>query len=111
MCQSYVVREFAKTARSLNYEEFGELTEQILERNLSLVLPPAALVAHSQQLDSFFPFDPYLLKNSSSFVGNLYNYWKGGSQEFGDSEDEDEDEYDEDTTNTTTSDHESSSQK
>lgn len=45
-------------------------------------------------LDSFFPFDPYLLKKSSSFVTPIYQEWKGidGDDELIDKDDNDNNE-------------------
>lgn len=34
----------------------------------------------SNPLDSFFPFDPYLLRRSHAHVSSMYNYWHGGVQ-------------------------------
>ncbi|CAM9191926.1 unnamed protein product [Chrysoparadoxa australica] len=65
----------------------------------------------SNPLDSFFPFDPYLLRRSHMHVASIYNHWKGvmevrdadaeeksenddsqGSSDSGDTDDEEEDE-------------------
>jgi RNA polymerase I-specific transcription initiation factor RRN3 len=35
-------------------------------------------------LDSFFPFDPYLLKHSHAYVDPIYRNWEGGLQEMDD---------------------------
>ena len=32
-------------------------------------------------LDSFFPFDPYLLRRSHGFIEPFYNHWAGGASE------------------------------
>ena len=42
-------------------------------------------------LDSFFPFDPYLLKKSSKFITPIYQEWSGleGEDHHGDKDDND----------------------
>ncbi|KAF2073872.1 hypothetical protein CYY_004832 [Polysphondylium violaceum] len=56
----------------------------------------------SNQFDSFFPFDPYLLFHSSKFFANSYTHWKDikkqgdeeNLEELSDEEDEDSDDED-----------------
>ncbi|XP_023677431.1 RNA polymerase I-specific transcription initiation factor RRN3 isoform X2 [Paramormyrops kingsleyae] len=55
----------------------------IIERNNRLVLPVVrsgqggdAQPANTNPLDSFFPFDPYLLKRSGKLIEPLYQVWK-----------------------------------
>ncbi|RLN68612.1 hypothetical protein BBP00_00000867 [Phytophthora kernoviae] len=36
----------------------------------------AALLGQRQPLETFFPFDPYLLRRSFRYIGPLYLYWK-----------------------------------
>ncbi|KAJ8384016.1 hypothetical protein AAFF_G00212600 [Aldrovandia affinis] len=61
----------------------------IIERNHRLMLPTVrsshggdATPANTNPLDSFFPFDPYLLKRSGKFIEPLYQVWEepGGSE-------------------------------
>lgn len=73
----------------------------IIEKNNRSFLPVASSTFASSvaklslvnQLDSFFPYDPYFLKRSRRFISDLYREWEGCDPE-GDketSEDEDED--------------------
>ncbi|KAG9330633.1 hypothetical protein JZ751_023549 [Albula glossodonta] len=61
----------------------------IIERNNRLMLPTVrsshggdTTPANTNPLDSFFPFDPYLLKRSGKFIVPLYQAW----EESGDSD-------------------------
>ena len=68
---------------------FGLLDSDMLERlsgESVVTVPPATsrpkpavddLGIGSNPLKSFFPFDPYLLKNSFPFIQPLYRYWSG----------------------------------
>lgn len=47
----------------------------------------------TSELNTFFPFDPYKLPRSSSYIEGVYREWS--SVAIGDDEDEDEDEEDE----------------
>jgi hypothetical protein len=55
----------------------------------------------AEQLDCFFPFDPFLLKNSSSFITPLYNQWQSMRDE-NDATDESSSDEEEDSTTYTT---------
>jgi RNA polymerase I-specific transcription initiation factor RRN3 len=46
-------------------------------------------------LDSFFPFDPYLLRRSHFFIEPFYNHWNGSVTETAMQDDEDDDDDDE----------------
>lgn len=48
------------------------LVGPILKRNSSLVLPAAGEVAEE---NSFFPFDPYLLRESKGHIDAIYQVW------------------------------------
>ncbi|XP_074511145.1 RNA polymerase I-specific transcription initiation factor RRN3 [Sebastes fasciatus] len=55
----------------------------IIERNNRLVLPVVrssaggdSVSTNTNPLDSFFPFDPYLLKRSSQLIEPLYQVWE-----------------------------------
>eukprot|EP01103_Thecamoeba_quadrilineata_P019285 TRINITY_DN773_c0_g1_i1.p1 TRINITY_DN773_c0_g1~~TRINITY_DN773_c0_g1_i1.p1 ORF type:complete len:311 (+),score=62.53 TRINITY_DN773_c0_g1_i1:198-1130(+) len=75
-CAGTVSREFVRVCE---YRNIGKWTE-ILYRNKKY--------AKTTQ-EGFFPFDPYLLKNSSKFISGLYCKWKGIDQH--DEEEEEED--------------------
>ncbi|GMF18076.1 unnamed protein product [Phytophthora lilii] len=38
--------------------------------------PASTLLGQRQPLETFFPFDPYLLRRSFRYIGPLYLYWK-----------------------------------
>ena len=49
-------------------------------------------------LDSFFPFDPYLLRRSFHYIDEIYADWNGGPTADFDDDDDDDDEDEEDVT-------------
>jgi hypothetical protein len=52
----------------------------ILKQNESLVLPKAAW-GGDNLIDSFFPFDPYLLRGSSKYFKGAYQFWQSSPEE------------------------------
>lgn len=74
----------------------------IIEKNNRILLPVAsstftptiARLSLFNQLDSFFPYDPYLLKRSQKFIRNLYRDWDGCDPEGNRENSEDEDDKD-----------------
>lgn len=52
----------------------------VMKKNDSLMLLSRASLGGNNHLESFFPFDPYLLKNSSSKINLNYNNWNIESQ-------------------------------
>jgi len=79
-CLEAVSREFVKVAPMLGLEWDKCRT------SLSL-LEEANVTNCANQLEMFFPFDPYLLEESGCFIDDIYEDWKYGG---GDDEDEDE---------------------
>jgi RNA polymerase I-specific transcription initiation factor RRN3 len=70
-CLPTVVQEFMR----IN-EVFALLScAEIVEKNKKLVLPTKSLFGGDNQLDTFFPFDPYLLRQSSKHINDLYQTW------------------------------------
>nr|CAB3265790.1 RNA polymerase I-specific transcription initiation factor RRN3 [Phallusia mammillata] len=76
-CLSSVVSMFTSTMRihQILY------CDTIVERNNRVILPVAGNTSSSlgnqNPLESFFPFDPYLLKRSSVYIDDLYTTWEG----------------------------------
>jgi hypothetical protein len=68
-----VVTEFLKVAADL----CGLLpsARAVLERNKRVVLATKSVFGNANQLDSFFPFDPYLLRHSSKHISAIYQTW------------------------------------
>uniref|UniRef100_A0A672Z378 RRN3 homolog, RNA polymerase I transcription factor n=1 Tax=Sphaeramia orbicularis TaxID=375764 RepID=A0A672Z378_9TELE len=70
----------------------------VIERNNRLVLPVVrrsaggdTVSANTNPLDSFFPFDPYLLKRSGVLIEPLYQVWEDlADTEFASRDDEDD---------------------
>lgn len=89
LCLPTVVREFCRIVTRLKWFS----PEEILIRNERIVLASSSSFGGPNQLESFFPFDPYLLKNSSSFIKDLYNVWTetadGEDEESGDENEQD----------------------
>lgn len=73
LCASTVVTEFLKVAADL----CGLLpsARAVLERNKRVVLATKSVFGNANQLDSFFPFDPYLLRHSSKHISAIYQTW------------------------------------
>eukprot|EP01125_Pyxidicula_operculata_P000135 TRINITY_DN1020_c0_g1_i2.p1 TRINITY_DN1020_c0_g1~~TRINITY_DN1020_c0_g1_i2.p1 ORF type:complete len:489 (-),score=103.86 TRINITY_DN1020_c0_g1_i2:357-1823(-) len=67
-----VVREFASICKTLCILD----CTPIVESNRSVVLSTKSTFGGDNQLDSFFPFDPFLLKLSSQHFKNTYQFWK-----------------------------------
>lgn len=97
VCLPTVVKMFAHITR--HHELVFCYT--IIERNNRMLLPVATTTSSRavlnlsflNQLDSFFPFDPYLLRRSSRFIKPIYQEWEGLEHE-GEHEDDDEDKKD-----------------
>lgn len=101
LCLPSVVKMFARITR--DHEIVFCYT--IIERNNRMLLPVASKtssravsdLSFMNQLDTFFPFDPYRLRRSSKFIKPIYQQWEGPEHE----EDEEkknsdaEDEYEE----------------
>ena len=117
VCSPAIVNEFAKIANHLNLiyvYHLLELNKRLrlsqytgsLERDGSYNLPEreTALSGRKdesyQQLDEYFPFDPYHLPRSKRWIEGDYREWKGipglheDKDEDGDSEGEDEEDSD-----------------
>ncbi|KAL6052436.1 DNA independent RNA polymerase I transcription factor [Balamuthia mandrillaris] len=74
-CTISVVREFARVT-----SHYSALSAQcdctaLIERNQRLVLPTKTVFGGLNQMEAFFPFDPYLLRQSSVFVQDIYQTW------------------------------------
>ncbi|XP_070581187.1 RNA polymerase I-specific transcription initiation factor RRN3-like [Ptychodera flava] len=98
VCLHTVVNMFATVTRM--YQIVYCYT--IIERNNRAVLPVVSH-GHSSELklsnlnplDSYFPFDPYLLSRSKRYIKNLYQEWEGNLPEHEDNEnaEDDDDEF------------------
>ncbi|XP_020632916.1 RNA polymerase I-specific transcription initiation factor RRN3-like isoform X2 [Orbicella faveolata] len=81
VCLPTVVKMFAHITRQ--HELVFCYT--IIEQNNRMMLPVATPtssravlnLSFMNQLDSFFPFDPYLLRRSSKFIKSCYQEWEG----------------------------------
>eukprot|EP00117_Sycon_ciliatum_P039815 scpid50579/ scgid29360/ RNA polymerase I-specific transcription initiation factor RRN3; Transcription initiation factor IA len=75
VCLSNIVEVFA----AITSKHEIVFCHTIVARNRRIVMPPACIDANNDKaihLGSFFPFDPYLLKQSGSFFEDLYTQWK-----------------------------------
>ncbi|KAI7867022.1 RNA polymerase I-specific transcription initiation factor RRN3 [Spinellus fusiger] len=96
VCSSTVVKQFAKIAHDTHFM----YVYPILEKNKDFLMTGVNAESGSstnsnnifQTVQSFFPFDPYKLESSKSFIDNIYFEWIAE-----DDEDEDEDEEEEDS--------------
>jgi len=76
-CLPTVVREFSHIIGTLRWFS----ADEIVARNQRIFLSTKTSIGGSNQLESFFPFDPYLLKNSSNRLTALYNVWQTITQD------------------------------
>ena len=97
VCLPPVVKNFSAIARHYQLA----YCDTIIERNNRINLPvvgnlsqinsgDVSSLAKPVLLDSFFPFDPYMLKESEKYVKDHYRVYNGATIEDSDSEDEDE---------------------
>ncbi|KAF9161098.1 hypothetical protein DFQ26_004883 [Actinomortierella ambigua] len=117
MCSENVVKQFARISHNLNFM----YVYPILEQNKKVYVPPSqsayqrALQTGSatstyggngnragsnngsdytilpHELDTFFPFDPYRLKQSAYFMDNIYQEWENDEDDSDEEEEDDED--------------------
>lgn len=123
MCSDNVVKQFARLSNSLNFMYIYPILEQnkkifIPRTSVSVYNTPQGPSggtysvgqngsgngaggsggsggALPHELETFFPFDPYRLRQSARFVTSIYQDWENDEEEDED-EDEDEEDYDED---------------
>lgn len=103
VCLPSVVKYFATIARHYQLA----YCETVIQRNNRLNLPVVGTMSSSTSvisdakpalLDTFFPFDPYRLKDSKSFISAQYREFKGFAID-NDSDEDSESEYEEDEEN------------
>jgi RNA polymerase I-specific transcription initiation factor RRN3 len=111
MCSANVVKQFARVARSTDFlycyaiieanrrsEYHSTLPNSSGSQTNQGALPPTALLpilrdsGIDKELNTFFPFDPYKLPQSHSYIEGIYREWASVAIEEILEEDEDEDE-------------------
>ena len=104
VCLPPVVKNFASMARHYQLA----YCETVIQRNARLDLPVVGSLSSNTSvigeakpclLDTFFPFDPYRLRNSKAFISDMYREYQGTLEEEDDSSDSDEDGSDADQDN------------
>ncbi|CAC5409642.1 RRN3 [Mytilus coruscus] len=92
-CLPVIVQTFASVARSHQLA----FCDTIIERNNRQVLPVACTNGNldfaGKMLDSFFPFDPYILSRSRKYILPLYREYQGSIEEGDDEEENEEDDF------------------
>lgn len=78
-CIPAVVNEFANLCSRVGMRTCGD----VVNRNRMIALPTRSSVGTANSIDSFFPFDPYLLKASSSYISPIYRQWSSKADEQG----------------------------
>eukprot|EP01132_Coremiostelium_polycephalum_P000816 gene816-1021_t len=73
VCLKTVVRQFCSICVRVGI--FTKCTI-ILKNNKRVLLSKSAVTGQQNHFDSFFPFDPYLLRHSSRFFTDTYVHWK-----------------------------------
>merc|ERR1712113_242693 len=94
VCMPIVVKTFASASRMHQLA----FCDTIIERNNRCSLPASSSKfdldgTKKIHLESYFPFDPYLLPGSSSFVVSQYREFHGSIPDVDTVEDEDEDDF------------------
>ncbi|KAJ7305795.1 hypothetical protein JRQ81_010161 [Phrynocephalus forsythii] len=84
VCLPSIVNFFAALTRKYQIA----FCDTIIERNKRQVLPVVrsscggdSIETSTNPLDSFFPFDPYILKRSKDIIDSLYQFWEEQSAE------------------------------
>src|SRR5690554_6089015 len=110
MCSDNVVKQFARLSNTLNFMYIYP----ILEQNKKIYIPRQTNIGASgtggrdgsgadnnglpnggalpQELETFFPFDPYRLRQSAPFVRTIYQEWEDDEEEDDEEEEDEEDE-------------------
>lgn len=90
-CLPVIVQTFASVARSHQLA----FCDTIIERNNRQILPVASdgSVQNGNALDTFFPFDPYILNRSGQFILPLYREFQGSIEDDDSGEDDEEDDF------------------
>ncbi|KAF9814394.1 hypothetical protein IEO21_05128 [Rhodonia placenta] len=96
ICSANVVMQFARVAQATDFIYCYSIMESNRRSEYAPKLPTPALLGQSMhsELNAFFPFDPYRLPRSGSYIQAVYREWS--SVAIDDDEDEDEDEEQED---------------
>ncbi|KAG0320571.1 hypothetical protein BG000_003517 [Podila horticola] len=117
MCSDNVVKQFARLSNSLNFMYIYP----ILEQNKKIFIPRTSVSAYNapqgpsggtysvgqnsvgngagggsggalpHELETFFPFDPYRLRQSARFMSNIYQDWENDEDEDEEVDHEEED--------------------
>ncbi|KAG0347858.1 hypothetical protein BG004_006731 [Podila humilis] len=120
MCSENVVKQFARLSNNLNFMYIYP----ILEQNKKIFIPRTSVSAYSKpqgasggthsvgqnsgaasgsgsggalphELETFFPFDPYRLRQSARYIDSIYQDWENDEDDEEDEEDEGEEEEEE----------------
>jgi len=67
-----VVQEFSDICSKLGVPD----PQQIMTNNKRIALPTKSVYGGPNEIETFFPFDPYLLKQSSRHFKGAYQFWK-----------------------------------
>jgi RNA polymerase I-specific transcription initiation factor RRN3 len=86
MIQEQVAQEFTNIALNLGHP-LGPLCERILQRNKLIVLPTRASFGGENRIETFFPFDPWMLKVSSKHFKDGYQYWESVNSAYDEEDD------------------------
>jgi len=85
-CLSTIVREFVRVCAEKGWHDYSKL----MKDNDKLVLATTSSFGGNNQLEMFFPFDPYLLKYSSKYLTTFYVKWTGKFEEEEEEEEKEE---------------------
>lgn len=70
-CLPAIVKEFSNFAQFMDVKSFFPIYEQ----NKLLIIPTQTSKGKNNQLEQYFPFDPYLLHHSSPKIRDIYVEW------------------------------------
>ncbi|EPB87298.1 hypothetical protein HMPREF1544_05919 [Mucor circinelloides 1006PhL] len=95
LCAPAVVKQFAKLSRNTHFM----YVYPVLEKNREVFVPGLGSASLLQTVQTFFPFDPYKLDGSRTYVDDIYFEWIAEDDDDEDESDEEEEETeDEDVT-------------
>ncbi|KAI9321833.1 RNA polymerase I-specific transcription initiation factor RRN3-domain-containing protein [Dichotomocladium elegans] len=102
ICSELVVSQFAKIAGETDLVYVHAMIEnnkRVYVTGVSAGMTDGSMRAKNNlaTIQSFFPFDPYNLKNSKSFIENIYYEWVDNDDDSDEDEDDEEDDEDDET--------------
>ncbi|KAG1682614.1 RNA polymerase I-specific transcription initiation factor RRN3 [Nymphon striatum] len=96
ICLPVVVKNFANVARNFQIAYCYTIIERNNRNNLPIAIESGGAGDSWRQvskLTPFFPFDPYLLQSSSTYINSIYRTYEGNVEAEESNENDDEDDF------------------